>query len=453
MALPNAFRQLLEGIAPPGLADAYGHRALVSAVLFEQQCAANLAYCRTVTALYCLYRACYADAEAEYLTLGADTPLVEFTSRKRDLRRRETELSAQASVLLRTGPAATERALNEAVGFVERLPRVFSLIAQNVVSVRAGQEALRRSRVLTQEQVRRFDDALARRMENDPAELFAIPAVREAADKIVLGIDPAAAQRRRERAREDRTVTFRPEDDGMAAAFALLVAEDALELAARVEEIARTVCDRDSRTVAQRRADGLMMLTRGYTTLGCDCGDCELTAPAAAPAGSSTEGVVTRYRTLVHVVANERTLSDPDNSEPGLMIGHGPITAEHARDLAARPEAVVRDFGERITAPQAAPAIELDPQATKPPEAELESTTGTADQTARPAAPLVTAHGSSGYRLTADLARYLTMLYPRCVFPLCTRPAHRCEVDHGREYCHADPAQGGRTDADKLVRR
>lgn len=458
----------------------HGYRDRLSKLMFEQRREENAAYCRRVTALYCLYRTMYADAEAELLGLPADAEISDLRARKRDLRLRETELQAQVSVVLRVGTSAADRAVEEAVGFVERLPRVFGLIAAGVISVQGGREALARSRALVRAQVREFDGALADRLATDPRELLAIPALREFADLLVQRIDPEAAVRRKERSRDDRTVVFRSEEDGLASAFALLPAEDVAEFERRVDDIIGTVCDQDSRAVSQRRADGLMMLLRGYVTLGCDCGVCEKTEPRAAEEGVE-DGVIVRYRALVHVVVNERTLADSENDESGYLVGHGPITAGHARDLAGRDDAVVREFGERIDtgapgepepecadAAGAAEARTADAGGRRSdrtaPDADADAdaadATGTgaadavdaggADAASNDGAPLVRARGSADYRLTADLARYLTILYPRCVFPLCTRPARRCEIDHAREYDHADPARGGRTAANNL---
>lgn len=479
MDLPSAIRDLPEDLLPQRLAGVHGYRDRLSALVFEQQRLENVAFCRRVTALYCLYRTMYADAEAELLGLPADAEISDLLARKRDLRLRETALQAQVSVVLRVGSAAADRAVEEAVGFVERLPRVFALIAANAISVRAGREALSRSAVLTRVQSREFDGALADRLEADPRELMAIPALREYADRLVKRIDPQAAIKRRERSREDRTVTFRPEDDGLASAFALLPAEDNVEFARRLDDITETVCDQDSRTVPQRRADGLMMLLRGYVTLGCDCGTCDKTEPRATEAGVE-DGVIVRYRALVHVVVNERTLTDPENTEPGYLIGHGPITADHARDITKREDAVIREFGDRITEADSDVSDRTEANADAGDEVRAEESTGTDPDTdaraeestsesadagaetdvrggagsdADPAsaeAPLVRARGSAGYRLTADLARYLTLLYPRCVFPLCSRAAHRCEIDHSREYDHTDPTVGGQTAANNL---
>ncbi len=456
------------------LAGVYGHRDRIAALMFEQQRAENTAFCRTVTTLYALYRTFYGDAEAELLALpSSDATTGELLARRKDLRLRETAMKAQVSVVLRMGADAADRALTEAVAFVERIPQVFALIGANRISVRAGREALHRSRVLTGAQSREFDERFAERLTRDRDELIAIPAIREAADLIVTAIDPHAAERRRERAIEDRTVVFRRENDGMACAYALLTAHETEEVSAHVEDIIATVCGHDPRTVAQRRADGLVALVRGCVTLGCQCAFPDCPRREARRAAGPADGVIVRYRTLITVVINERTLQGEDDA-PAYLVGHGPITAQHAREIAQREDAVTRPFGERIdhgvacvdeaeTAPAVAAneAVAADVPVTDAVEAVGATTAGASTEPGRQhdtdpgpldadEPVLVRAAGSAGYRPSADLLRYLTLLYPRCVFPLCTRPASRCQIDHSREYDHDSPSAGGATAADNL---
>lgn len=423
--------------------------------------------------------------------------------------------------------------------------------------------------------------------------MLSLPALREFADLTVNRIDPEAVERRRRAAEQDRRVTFRPEEDGMAAAFALLPAHDNQELSARVDYIAGTACADDPRTLPQRYADGLMQLTRGYSTLGCQCKTTDCRYREARYHGESdADGVITRFITMINVVVNEKDLAATevavDAGEPGpdgeevigatatdrargsegvgggrsedgggalaYLVGHGPITTMHARDLAARDlaardDAKVRPFGRRITD---APVEEAVPEATDGAEyaepadgargasdfafacafaeiiCHLEGHSGPWDEDlgegpddpgpngsgpggsgpggigpggsapgrgstpgegpdggsafggvlpdagpplgeGRPvdsrspdaedpgasggrgsARALVRARGSAGYRPSADLRRYLRLVFPRCVFPFCNLPASRAQIDHRREFDHRAPELGGRTSAEDI---
>ncbi|WP_158636119.1 DUF222 domain-containing protein [Tsukamurella sputi] len=558
----GALANLPEALLPPEFVEGVPGSAQLGPALLEQRRCENLAFCRTVSAVYALFRDRYGERESAFLSSdpmgGAD-----FYAVRRELSAAYAAVKAEISVALRIGSTATETVIEQAVGFVERLPRVFALIGRGVLSPRGGMEALSRARALTGAQALEFDDQLAELLAEDPLSIVSVPALREAADRLVQDIDPVAAERRRRMAEDDRRLTVRPAEDGMAAAYALLTAHEGRELDVRVDGIAASVCDGDPRTAAQRRADGLMMLIRGFVTLGCWCEDEGCPVREARPAGdcgADDEGarVVVRYRTLIHVVVNEKTLADPGHTGSGFLMGHGPVTAQHARDLAARDDAVLRPFGvelpdtddsgaatETPAAADAHPANDADDAAAvhPPPDAgverehlpvqpgrpagsgprsawfratgvdvarpapsavlvaarcchagppvvdvadsasasvaevipsahdsapaDAESPTEVQGRALPPATPdadgqspatapsgpvvspraLVIAQGSSGYRFSADLTRYLAFVYPRCVFPFCTRPASRCQLDHSREYDHDAPARGGATSA------
>ncbi|BDH56408.1 HNH endonuclease signature motif containing protein [Tsukamurella sp. PLM1] len=593
----NAWTILPEVLLPPRFVDGAFGSAQLGGILDAQRAAENVAFCRTMVAVYALFRDRYGERESAFLSSEIDSGTL-FYAQRRELSLAYESVKAELSVALRIGPMATETVIDQAVGFIERMPRIFALIGANVISPRSGQEALSRGRVLATAQALEYDEVLAEFLERDALQVTALPALREAADRIVHEIDPAAAERRRKQAEEDRRFTIRPADDGMAAAFALLTAHEGREVSVLVDEVAQSVCEADPRTVAQRQADAWVMRLRGFVTLGCRCenAQCPLRVPRHfADGGEEADGarVIVKYRTLIQVVINERTLSDPDNAEAAYLVGHGPITAQHARDLAAREDAVIRPFGHEFeqetypdvpanaTPAEAAPAdaadvpsaeivdAQGDPEASssdgagaggadsgaadaepeamapfglgsgaswafvdvvrtpwtvrlaarcrraaaagdpapKPASAEPErlapappapAPPGPASPAPAPAPPtsaspapapaspapapapappasaprasappapappasappapapvtpraLVIAAGSSGYRFSADLTRYFTLLFPRCVFPLCTRPASRCQWDHKREFDHHEPARGGLSTAD-----
>lgn len=517
MALPSALRDLPGEVIPQGLGRAADERGVVQ-VLFEQRRSENIAFCRTMASVYALHRVMYADGEAEYLARPGD--YAEAVQARRRLSAAAEAVEAQVSTLLRIGSAAASHAIETAVGFVERIPKVFALIGEGVIAPKAGEVALTRSRVLTGDQVVVFDRLLADRL-TEQYEVLSLPALREAADLLVEQIDPDGVERRRRAAEQDRRVTFRPEEDGMAAAFALLPAHDVQELSTRVDHIAGTVCAEDPRTQPQRYADGLMQLTRGYSTLGCQCEATECRYREARFQGEpDADGVITRFITMINVVVNERDLAEPAGdaerlAEPepvgeappapaglGYLVGHGPITGAHARDLAARDDAKLRPFGQRISdveaddaTPEVAGAARCSPGAqekmsrgsrdfvfacafaeiiahleghswpgegvggTSPddpgPDDSGPDDSGPGDGDPPPGGgglpgALVTARGSSGYRPSADLRRYLRLVFPRCVFPFCNRPASRAQIDHRREYDHRAPELGGGTTAEQI---
>jgi hypothetical protein len=162
----------------------------------------------------------------------------------------------------------------------------------------------------------------------------------------------------------------------------------------RLSEIAMTVCPADSRTIVQRRVDGLVALAEGRP-LACDCGaeDCPAT-PADQPAAAS--------RFVINVIASQESLTGASD-DPGYLQGYGVIDAEQVRHLAET--AALRP----LTEPEV-----TDDQATR-------------------------------YQPTAALERWIRCRGLLCSFPGCDRPAWRADLDHTIPFDHTQPGEGGRT--------
>ena len=94
----------------------------------------------------------------------------------------------------------------------------------------------------------------------------------------------------------------------------------------RLSEMATSVCAKDSRTIAQRRADALSALYEGCA-LACDCGQ------ADCPAHSTeTDQAPRGVATVINVIATEATVSS-DSDQPGYLEGYGVIDAGQGREL------------------------------------------------------------------------------------------------------------------------
>ncbi len=133
----GALANLPEALVPSGLADgAVGSGALES-VLVVQRRSECRAFCRTMSAVYALFRDRYGERESAFL---ASDPIggADFYAVRRELSLAYEAVKAEISAALRIGPSATETVIEQAVGFVERLPRVFALIGRGVVSARVG---------------------------------------------------------------------------------------------------------------------------------------------------------------------------------------------------------------------------------------------------------------------------------------------------------------------------
>ncbi len=207
-------------------------------------------------------------------------------------------------------------------------------------------------------------------------------------DRIIDSHDPDAVRRTRQRAR-DRDVTIWDAQDGTSDISGRLLAADAHALDRRLDALARSVCDGDPRTVAQRRADALGALAVGADRLMCRCGS------ACATAATAVSAVV------IHVVAEQATL-EGRSQRPGHLLGSGAlIGAEALRDLALA--------------------------------AKLRPLVHPADAPAEP-----------GYRPSRALADFVRARDLTCRAPGCDRPAPGCDLDH------TVPYPGGSTCASNL---
>ncbi|HSL07716.1 MAG TPA: DUF222 domain-containing protein [Pseudonocardiaceae bacterium] len=259
--------------------------------------------------------------------------------------------------------------------------------------------------------------------------------LRAATRRAVLATDPAAAQRRAERARRERGVQMWREPDGMATLSAYLPAGDALGVFAVLDEHARHAgFPGDERTLEARRGDALVDLVLnpiGYsshatstahhhTTQQPDSGHHSTPDTSSASASHGADGgVVSAPDTTspagcrcacgrcrrgggvdVRVTIPYTALLGADD-HPGELAGYGPIPAAVARDLAAG------GTWRRVL---------TDPTSGRPLD-----------------------YGTTRYRPPAHLAGLVITRDQTCQFPGCRVPAHRCDIDHGIPH---DPANG-----------
>jgi hypothetical protein len=202
-------------------------------------------------------------------------------------------------------------------------------------------------------------------------------------ERRIVAADPTAAEERRVAARRDRRVVHEAHPNGLGSLWALLSAEDAAAAYRIVDDIAReSAADTDPRSADERRADAFVDLLLGR---------------AGARAG----------HTQVIVTMSAASLAGVSGA-PAELVGHGPITAEHARRLAGGD---VR-WRRLLTDPIDGTAVDL---------------------------------GASTYRPSSRLARLVQVRDGTCRFPGCRRAAARCDIDHTEAF------PSGATVADNLA--
>ena len=190
--------------------------------------------------------------------------------------------------------------------------------------------------------------------------------------RAVVAADARTAQERHAQAALERGVAMTPLEDGMAEIRAVLTAEGAATVMTALSSLAvRHRVPNDERTIDQRRADAIV----------------DLCASALADPGLPVQH---GRRAQIQVTMTLPTLLGLDD-EPAELSGYGPITAQNARRIAADAEwrALLVDNRGAL----------LD-------------------------------FGRTTYRPPQELADFVIARDRTCVFPGCSLPAGRCDLDH-----------------------
>lgn len=344
--------------------------------------------------------------------------------------------------------------LLDAVTLRERLPRVAAVFAEGRITYRLVHAICARTMLVQDpEALRAIDAELAALIRTWGA--MSVSASDQAIDTLVLRHDPCAL-RHTERAVRGCHVDVCVDDaTGVAHLSGSLPATDGKAFDRRLDALAHTTCDRDPRTIDQRRSAATGAIAFGWDRLPCLCGrpDCD----AATRPGSG--GVV------IHVVASADAIADdgpppepepPTTPEPsttpepdpepeaGPKVDASPPAAPSASALLGEQPpllpkpwytytwsgltaALHDDAGE---CPAAAPAVILGGSVMPGAVAALAAMHATVKPLIHPGQ----APPEAGYRPSTALAEFVRCRDLTCRFPGCTKPATVADLDHTIPY-------------------
>ena len=286
--------------------------------------------------------------------------------------------SAEVSAAMNLSPMGANHLVAQTEAVDTRLPKVAALLAAGTTDWRTVQVIIARTQLVSDSLIARVDHSLADRIGR--WQCWSRRRLINAVDAAVHTIDPDAAKEHRVRADDDRHVGVTPLPDGMARVRGSLSATAGAVFDKRLSQMATSMCGRDSRTIAQRRADAVTALCAGRA-LACDCGQ-----PDCPTRGADTEAPPSGVRTVINVIATEDTVTG-NSAQPGYLEGYGVIDAEHVRQLA--------ETSTRLT-------VECPP---------------------------VSAAEAVRYQPSAALQRWIRCRDLTCRFPGCDRPAWKPIVD------------------------
>jgi hypothetical protein len=254
-------------------------------------------------------------------------------------------------------------------------PRLLAALERGLVSSWNIRAVLAETRVLPPRLRKQADAELA-----DLLPGMSWGEATQAAARVVIDLDPAAAARRAETARSERSISVRAGRDGMAGLWANLPAEQT--------QACWTALDRQARGL---KADGD---PRSMRHLMCDTLVERVTGLARAD----------RVPVRVDVAVCASTLAGADD-HPGQLRGYGPIPAPALKRLLAGPDVVLRRL---VTDPVDDHVLSVD---------------------------------SKQRFFRGELRDLIFTIDPICVVPGCDRPA--IQADHAKRHADGGPTSAG----------
>ncbi|MDL9946938.1 DUF222 domain-containing protein [Gordonia sp. ABSL11-1] len=307
-----------------------------------------------------------------------------------------------------------ENLLTEAVALRDRLPAVFACLRDGLIAPWQAQVLIVSTDLIDDQSYAPFVDAeIAERLRTRRGT-WSKRALRNMADRIIFRRDPNGVRDRRKAALGDRGVWTESRGDGIGEITATMSAENIRIAHASIAALAECACEHDDRTKSQRMSDAAFALLSG-TAFECQCGreDCIAIVPEPGTMPPADAKII------IHVIADESTITGTADN-PGYLDGHGVISDEHVRDIAARPDTKLSYL--------VPPGTPQNPDGTF----------------------TLSAHGVDSYRPSSALDTFIRVRDGICVEPGCAKSAFECDLDHVHEYDHEDPGRGGRTSAENL---
>ncbi|MHA0287841.1 DUF222 domain-containing protein [Mycobacterium sp. C3-094] len=193
--------------------------------------------------------------------------------------------------------------LTNAVILRDRLPEVAAVFAEGLITYLLVRTVCdRTSLVQDPAALRTIDAELAEQLRHWGAK--SLSQTEADIDTLVLRHDPYAVRRAEDAARTTGVTVHTDGTTGVAHVDATVTATDGEAFDRRADLLARTVCERDPRTLDQRRAAALGAMGFGWDRLPCMCEQPDCDAAARPPVG----GVV------IHVIAREDAVAGSDNA-------------------------------------------------------------------------------------------------------------------------------------------
>ena len=303
-----------------------------------------------------------------------------------EIARADTELqwaADEVSTALAIAPATAQARLKDAQQLVDRLPATLRALLDGELSGPKASIITRGSYAVADDLLPVFEDEVLPKV--------AGLSVRQVSDRVrraVIRLDSATIEARHQRAVSDRCVRVVDAGDGMSWLTALLPAEQALACYRVLTKNSRHL---HGSTVDQRRAD--LVVAAILNTIDAAPSGGAWSERASSEGASDAGESPVKLHPVVTVTVDLDVLTGL-SSASGWLDGYGPITAEHARQIAADESGTWRRL---VTDPLTGMALD---------------------------------YGRTRYRPPKPLAELVIARHGTCVFPTCDRPAQQSDLDH-----------------------
>ncbi|ATD71834.1 DUF222 domain-containing protein [Gordonia amicalis] len=351
--------------------------------------------------------------------------------------------------------------IDEAIGLQESLPEVLDTLRDGITTRWQVQVILSRTALVAADSsiTPVLDAEIAATLRSKKGS-WTRARLRDMVDRLVFRHDPDLVRERRKEALDNRGVWTHALDDGTAEITGVSAAENVRIADKAVRVLADSVCKHDGRTAGQRNSDAMFALLTG-TPFECSCDRDDCTAEVPEP---GTVVAAVRSEVVIYAVTDPATL----DGAPGIgwVDCHGVISDEQVRDLAARPDAVIKPVTP-VRTPPIRVAAESDSstggekgdaqsrQAKRPQPATTatdEPNESNSPDTETSGAVVVYpgSQPSDPYRPTTACADFVRIRDGYCTEPGCQHSAFDCDLDHVTEYDRQSPTRGGATSSENL---
>ena len=292
----------------------------------------------------------------------------------------------------------------------DRLPKVAALFLAGTISARLFSTIAWHTTLITNPYLLRIIDGELAEIATGLGPLSAAKTAA-AIDALIDRHDPEAIRRHHDTARgRNVVVDTRNSENGVTGLWGRLFASDATALDRRLTQLARTVCDRDPRTLAQLRADALGALAAGADTLACACGNTECPAAGADARSANVTVYVLAEQAALDVAADPQFGNGDPHEDPA------PETEEAPPAPAPKPQ----------TRPALSGLVIGGGIVPTPLLAHLVKGGAVIRRLGHPTDLPAEAH----YRPSQALAAFIRARDLTCRFPGCDQPASVCDIDH-----------------------